>query len=265
VKSLASNKPVVLAVKINDGAITKLKATAHPKLGELLKDIQLARVTKQSPFLVGPAGCGKTMLAEQAAEALGLPFDHICFSAGASETWLFGRQTPNGFIEAGFSRLYEHGGVFLADEIDAADPNLLMALNTALAGDLCTNPISGKQMKRHPNFIFIGAANTFGKGGNAVYTGRNRLDAATLDRFSPIEVEYLPDVERQICANEEIRNKLQDLRKQLKERGASEVISYRKFQWANAAIESGAYDFAEALRKITLSWPTALKKELGIL
>jgi cobaltochelatase CobS len=261
VKQLATNKPVVMAVKIGDADIKKLKHAAHPKLGELLLKIKLKY---KSPLLVGPAGCGKSLLAEQAAEALGLEYDHICFSAGASETWLFGRQTPNGFVEGGFSRLYEKGGVFLADELDAADANLLMALNTAIAGHAFKNPISGRTIERHPDFVFIGAANTFGKGANAVYTGRNRLDGASLNRFTVIIVDYDKSVEKSLCPDDELRSKIQDLRNKLKQRGASEIISYRDMHWAYLLKEQGGWSVKDAVADLIQGWPDALCKELGV-
>jgi hypothetical protein len=168
VQGIAAPAQQILVVKV-DEIQRKLSKPANPLLGRLLVEVKLGHY----PMLVGPAGCGKTIAAEQVAEALGRQFGHICFTAGASETWLFGRQTPNGFIEGEFSRIYREGGVFLFDEIDAADANLLMAINTALANGHLKNPISGETIQRHKDFVGIAAANTVGKGGNAQYTGRN--------------------------------------------------------------------------------------------
>jgi cobaltochelatase CobS len=87
--------------------------------------------------------------------------------------------------------VYENGGVFLLDEIDAADANAMVAINAALANRVMANP-NGKVHVRHDKCFILAAANTWGRGGDHQYVGRNQLDAATLDRFvlSTIGVEY---------------------------------------------------------------------------
>ena len=80
-------------------------------------------------------------------------------------------------------RCYEHGGVFLLDEIDACDSNTLLAINLAIANGYCNvpnrhgNPVA----HRHPNFIVIATANTLGRGATRSYAGRNQLDEASLE------------------------------------------------------------------------------------
>lgn len=248
-------KPQVLEIKIYDQPIKKLSSNAVPFLGRMITNSKLGLNT----LLVGPAGCGKTFAAGQLAEALDLQFGHLCLTAGASETWLFGRQTPNGFIEGVFSKLYKNGGVFLADEFDAADPNLLLSINTALANGQMYNPISGEEIKRHESFVFIAACNTFGKGGNHVYTGRNRLDAATLDRFITLQVDYNEAVEESICPDNEIRLTLQHARNQLRNMQSDEIISTRALQAAYKQNQAGVA-FPDIIRSITLSWAPEIAK-----
>lgn len=148
-------------------------------------------VMRMNTLLVGPAGCGKTTMARKAAEALGLRFGHITLSAGMSEGHLLGRLLPTGkggqfeYNLSQFVDFYENGGVYLLDELDAADANTLLVINTALAnGEMAVpartaNPVA----VRHPDFVCIACANTFGNGANRQYVGREQLDAATLDRF----------------------------------------------------------------------------------
>lgn len=260
INQVANTTKVVAAIKFNDEPIKMLKREAHPLLPRVTGMLKVGL----TPLLVGPAGCGKTMLAEQCAEALGLSFSHLCFSAGASETWLFGRQTPNGFVEGEFSRVYKNGGLFLADELDAADANLLMSINTALANGHLYNPISGENIKRHENFYFIGAANTYGKGGDSTYTGRNRLDAATLDRFTVINIDYEKNIEEKLCSNPEIITALWELRAKLKERGSNEIISYRSFVKAEKLYLLGKSKEQIIHDHICASWSETLKSELGI-
>lgn len=249
-----------VAIKINDEPIKKLTRTMHPQLPMVIGLLKGG----MNPILVGPAGCGKTMLAEQAAEALNLKYGEVCLTAGASETWLFGRQTPGGFIEAEFSRMFREGGLFLADELDAADANLLLSINTAIANGHLFNPISGTSHMRHPDFKFMACANTFGKGGSVVYSGRSRLDAATLDRFTAIEVGYLDEVESLILPDETLRKHLQGVREKIKERGANEMVSYRFMDKLNRMMSVGI-DRNHALSMLVAGWPKVLIDESGVL
>ena len=247
----------VLAVQINTEDMQKLSSEAVPYLGRLIINAKIG----VNSLLVGPAGCGKTYAAGQLAEALGLKFGHLNLTAGASETWLFGRQTPNGFIEGEFSKLYKNGGVFLADEVDAADANLMLSINTAIANNSLYNPISGETIPRHKDFVFIAAANTFGKGGDSVYTGRSRLDAATLDRFVMIAVDYNTSIEEKLCSFVELRNVLWKMREKLVDFGAKEFISTRAMQIAQKQYDGGVA-IVDILESITLSWSDDLRERI---
>jgi MoxR-like ATPase len=250
-------RPTTIEIKIDGLETAKLTGIPTPHLERLVINAKLGLHS----LLIGPAGCGKTMAANQVAEALKLEFGHLCFTAGASETWLFGRQTPNGFVEGIFSKLYREGGVFLADEMDAADPNLLLSINTALSSDHFLNPISGDYIRKHQDFVFIGACNTFGKGGDHIYTGRNRLDAATLDRFVSIQVEYNKDIEAEVCPDEHIRRLLQDTRDELISNQFEEVISTRAMANAYRQFQAGI-GLATILDSITISWSKDAKQIL---
>jgi cobaltochelatase CobS len=156
-------------------------------------------------FLPGPAGCGKTHLAEQVARALGLTFSTISCSAGMSEAQLLGRMVPRGaggafeFVTTPFLEAYEKGGLFLFDEIDAADPNVLLVINSALANGHLSVPSRPEApvATRHPDFRCMAAANTFGRGADRQYVGRSQLDESTLDRFrlGTVPMDYDRDLE----------------------------------------------------------------------
>jgi len=195
--------PRPLEVHLDDGRVIEVKDRVHCQFEALM---DLVAEGHQNLLMVGPAGSGKTTLARNVAEALGLDFGFLSLSAGVTETHLFGRilPQPDGswqYVASRFVEVYENGGVFLLDEIDAADSNVMVSINAALANGVMANP-HGRIHKRHPKCIIIGAANTWGRGGDAVYVGRNQLDAATLDRFvlATLLVEYDADLERDLAA-----------------------------------------------------------------
>jgi hypothetical protein len=223
----------VIEVRLPDGKVTQLEEQLHPKFEQVLS----LAVCRRNILLVGPAGCGKSHLCEQVAKALGLRFGFISVSAGMSEGSLLGRLIPTG--EAGkfeyhisrFVDCYENGGVFLLDEIDAADSNVLLVINSALAnGHLAipartANPVA----KRHPDFVCIAAANTFGTGADRQYVGRNQLDESTLDRFriGQVVLDYDAKVEEFLCPDEELRDMLQGYRRAARAAKLRRVISSR--------------------------------------
>jgi len=156
-------------------------------------------------MLVGPAGTGKTTLAGQVAKALGKSFTFNSCSAGMSESHVLGRTLPdeNGnwtYQPALFVETYGNGGLHLFDEFDAADANLLVVLNAAIANGHLSLPMANRIIERHPDAAIMAACNTYGTGPDRQYVGRNQLDAATLDRFalSTVEVGYNEDLEAQL-------------------------------------------------------------------
>jgi cobaltochelatase CobS len=136
-------------------------------------------------MLTGEAGSGKTTAAENAAEVLGLDFYAQSFCATTSKADLQGYMNATGeYVETNFRRAFQQGAIFCADEFDAGNPNTNAVINQALANSTAGFPDGMTQ--RHQNFTVVACANTFGKGANSKYVGRNRLDAATLDRFASI-------------------------------------------------------------------------------
>lgn len=255
----SQNSRVVAAVKINDGPIAKIDGM-HPLVPEVVGLTEGLAQVGSIPLLVGPAGSGKTLIAEQVAQALGLPFSHLCFTAGASETWLFGRQTPNGFVVGEFANAYANGGVFLADEIDAADANLLLCLNTAIANGHLYNPISGQLIKRHPKFRMIAAANTVGKGGDGQYTGRCRLDGATLNRTVCVPVEYRKDIEEAMAGEDtDCLELIWKMRAHVEKNGGTEIISYRQLSQAIVLKRLGK-TLKEIAATLTYPWAAELRE-----
>lgn len=179
------DQKIISGVKLTieyDDKTTEVKGLKHHMFPKLL----MTAGQRLPIMLVGQAGTGKTYAGEQIARALGLEFYAISFGSQTSKTDLTGYRDANGnTVRTAFREAFEHGGVFVGDEIDAGNSNVTITLNSALSSDFC--PFPDGMVKKHKDFIFIGTANTFGHGASREYVGRNQLDAATLDRFVTIE------------------------------------------------------------------------------
>ena len=170
-----------LEVKVGD-KVNVVEGLKHNQLQQLITYAMM----RLSPLLVGMAGTGKTHAGEQTAKALGLDFYAMSVGAQTSKSDIIGYMAANGnYVKTHFRDAYEKGGVFLMDEIDAGNANVLIQINAALSNGMCAFPDA--MVPRHEDFVFIASANTFGNGANRQYVGRNQLDAATLDRFALIE------------------------------------------------------------------------------
>lgn len=155
-------------------------------------------------LLVGPSGSGKSFMARDLAEyVMECNYGELPLTAGATPSWLVGAETISGYKSRPFVDIYENGGVFCFEEMDAADPNMLLIVNNAIANNFFTNPVTGREIEKSKNFIPIATANTWGLGANRQYTGRERLDAATLDRWrvGRVEVDYDATIEKMIITD----------------------------------------------------------------
>lgn len=183
-----AQRPQVIEFTLPESKETRLVAGAtHWQLPQVVTwvaaDVPL--------WLWGQAGGGKTHMARQIGEALGLEVTVISIDPTMTVGKLLGfRNLATGeFVEGFLFKPFKEGGLVLIDEIDTGDPGILAALNALLANGHYLFP-NGETVTRHEKFRVIAGANTKGCGAVAGYTARNRLDPATLDRFAVIELQY---------------------------------------------------------------------------
>lgn len=155
----------------------------HKDFGKVLNRIRAGITT----WLHGEAGTGKTTLAIQIAEALGLPFYGKSVTAQMTEVSFFGYTDANGqVVRTPFREAWENGGVFLLDEASSATPNLAAGINMALANGKVAFP--DRMIDRHDDCIIIAAANDTGQGPTPKYPKGIKQDASFLDRFVMTEL-----------------------------------------------------------------------------
>ena len=215
------NVPLSYNIYINNSQVGKTTgAFYHEKYEQILRQTQL----DEPIMLIGPAGSGKNVAISQVADSLGL---HMYYTNNASNEFKL-----TGFIDAGghyqeteFYRAFKNGGLFFLDEIDNSDPSALIVINSALANGYMAFP--HETIERHKDFRIVTAANTWGKGADLQYVGRNALDAATLDRFDNIFFDYDRKLEECLYPNEDVLSFMWSFRDAVLKTRVPHIVSTR--------------------------------------
>ena len=213
--------PTIHIIKLNDTILGQTSGGFyHEKFEEILAQVQL----NEPIMLIGPAGSGKNVAVKQVADALGL---HMYYTNNASNEFKL-----TGFIDAGgnyrkteFYKAFKYGGLFNLDEVDASDPTALIVINSALANGYMAFP--HETIDCHKDFRIVAAANTWGKGSDMQYVGRNTLDGATLDRFDNIYMDYDRNLERNLYPNEEVLEFMWEYRDAVEKTKIQHIVSTR--------------------------------------
>lgn len=230
---LDSRLNAIEATKVVQVQVTRGEVVTTTTLGPQHKQFELllqlaacrkADGTALNIWMTGPAGSGKTRAAYTAAEALKIAFHFT--GAVDNEYKLLGFTDAQGrVVRTAFREAYEHGGVFLLDEVDGCHASAVLALNAALANGQCDFPDG--LIRRHPDCIIMATANTWGTGATHDYIGRTKLDSASLDRFVMLAWEYDEDLERATSGNIEWARTVQAMRSKCAAAGIRHIISPR--------------------------------------
>ncbi len=148
-------------------------------------------------LLIGPTGTGKTELVMMACKQLGISCEiHDMGSMQDPLTDLIGthriKDGSSTFDYAKFVDDVQKPGVILLDELSRAPlmtNNILFpCLDSRRELPLAIADSEGPRcVKVHPECVFIATANI-----GSEYAGTNDIDAALLNRFLPLKVEYIP-------------------------------------------------------------------------
>lgn len=195
--SVTASPSVVINVPTRPEPVT-LSGTVHERFGDLVDVLTVG----SAAYLYGPPATGKSHAAEAVAEALGVPF--VGMLACSPDMM---PSSVRGFVDAtgtyqrtAFRDAYEHGGLFVIDEIDNAPSAITVGLvNTAIASGSLTFPDG--TVRKHAEFRVVATANTYGTGPTAEFVGRFPLDPSTLSRFVRIAWDYSERVDRAVVAS----------------------------------------------------------------
>ncbi len=196
----------------------------HEAYGRLLK---MMVGTKRPIYLHGPAGSGKSKLAENLATGIAavigqaVEFESAAFGPGSQPYELLGIPGLNGHApqKSALWRGWTVPSVVLLDELDAA-PDLFLCLNNGLANNRMTFA-DGLHYAKDAHCYVMAAGNTTMTGATDQYTSRQRQDKATIDRFLFVPLAYDEQLENSITVHAKWTKHVQALRSALQSLGAS--------------------------------------------
>ena len=169
-------------------------------------DLQILRMAyeeRMNTLLLGEAGAGKTLSLKRLAYDLEVPYKSISLNGACTIEDLIGhfvrgyREDLNAidwvWVDGWLTKFARYGGIFVAEEINAAPPEILFVLHDLL-GDvtrkLDLTQAGGDVIHAHPGFFFAATA-------NPDYDGTQSLNKALLDRFDiTLDYPYDIDIER---------------------------------------------------------------------
>lgn len=222
-----------------DGELRNVDGHQHPAFKRLLTAASSRMANGYAPniWLAGPAGSGKTHAGHMLADAMGLAF-HLNGAISMPHELLGFIDAAGNYHRTPFREAYEHGGIYMFDEVDGSDNSAILALNAALANGHATFP--DMKVKRHPACIIVASANTWGLGATAEYVGRAKIDAAFLSRF-PVRIawEYDTALEVAISGNEAFARRVIAARERARAAGLKVLIDPRASQAGAALIAAG--------------------------
>ncbi|WP_102692021.1 AAA family ATPase [Rummeliibacillus pycnus] len=161
---------------------------------EYLWDDVLLSVTLKKPVLLkGPAGSGKTKMAESLSQFFNQPMHSINCSVDLDAESLLGFKTivqKNGqtiieFEEGPVVKAMKQGHLLYIDEINMAKAETLPILHSVLDyRRMLTNPFTGEVIQAHPDFSVVAAI-------NEGYIGTAPMNEALKNRFVSFSIPYL--------------------------------------------------------------------------
>lgn len=210
----------------------------HKKFPLLMQMVNARKAdgSRLNIYVTGPAGTGKSTAAKNVAKALSLDF----YTTGAlsADHKVLGFHNAHTYVSTCFRDAWERGGIYCLDEVDASNPAAVLALNGALANTICAFP--DKMVERHKDCVIIATANTIGNGATAQYSGRSKIDAASLDRFVVLEWPIDEGLEAALSSDPVWLKIVQGVRKGLVTQGINTfMVTPRATEYGESLLRAG--------------------------
>ena len=196
--NVPADRSAKLTGKNKPGRFTPVRNHAHifdSNLGLILA--WLESDDRDGLYIYGPTQCGKTSSVREVCARLNLDMFETDGHAHMELSDLLGQ-----YVVIDGDMLWQDGiltnavradGIFVLNEIDAVDPGVLIGLHKLLEGrDLVITENGGEIVPIGPDFKIVVTGNTNGMSDpSGIYSRTNQLNAATVERFWMIEMDYL--------------------------------------------------------------------------
>ena len=196
----------------------------------------------------GPSGTGKTTKLIAIAGALGLPYLKVTGSRNIDEAYLFGKYVlKNGstvFEYGPLTKVMKYGGVFIFDEINMIDGDVLSSLNDLLDGSRMKVLDSGEVIKAHPNFRFAESMNIGYAGTNEMNIShksriqfKNKLSEISTETMAKIVVNETGIEEKTALEMSSLVSTFNDIIDNLGDATSQRIDIRHIINWANLTID----------------------------
>lgn len=216
-----AGKPVMVSVSTRTDSPDRIPVYEeyYPDI-EALKNVALALEFNEPIMLYGHAGVGKTSIFRYACRNTNRRLVRVQHTAETQEHKIIGQmQVKKSFDEHGKAYSFtefqlgdlplamKNGWVYLADEIDRAQPEVLSAYQSVLEGQPLHLPEADEENRiiiPHPDFRFVATGNSNGMGDETgIHRAVQRQDAATFERFSIVmQLNYLDKADEVLMLKE---------------------------------------------------------------
>lgn len=213
-------------------------------------DIQILNIAYQdklNTLLLGEAGCGKTLSLKRLAFELGVPYKSVSLNGACTVEDLIGHYTRIGsewaWVDGWLTKMARYGGIFVAEEINAAPPEILFILHDLLGHvtrKIDLTQAGGEVVHANDDFFFAATA-------NPDYDGTNSFNKALKDRFHIIlEYAYDTNVEKNFVRDKNLLKLASMLRKKYPNE-ISQPISSRSLKQFETNRQLYGYDTAKII------------------
>jgi MoxR-like ATPase len=154
-------------------------------------------------FITGPTGNGKSTMVEQSCARNKRTYIRLQINGQTDEDQLIGTKTlVNGnieIVEGPVLIAMRTGSVLLLDELDAADPNNIMCLQSILEGRPYYFKLKNEMIYPQAGFNIVATGNTKGRGSDSgKYIGTKILNEAFLERFPVTMCQEYPSMQTEL-------------------------------------------------------------------